>query len=158
MLTSCRAGIVLAFATAAGMFGRVIWGALADVTRRPLSSRGPRYDYDAGGRMAAAQPGWPAAACMPSPCAGRHAIGWNGVFTPSARAGRRRPGRRSSRHVVFRLSVRCLAVDFPPFYATNADPAGFAIMAAAWPALAIAHLLRPRRAVVSELLLHAPVC
>src|SRR5262249_31493071 len=37
LLDYVAAGIVLASATAAGMFGRVFWGALADVTRRPLA-------------------------------------------------------------------------------------------------------------------------
>jgi hypothetical protein len=99
--------------------------------------------------MAAAQPGWPAWLLLAVAIAlGGTAIGWNGVFI--AECARRAPPGRAGEFVgatsffVFLGPVLWPVVFRGILYATGSYPAGFAIMAAATgaSALAIAHLLR----------------
>jgi MFS family permease len=151
LLDYVAAGIVLAVATAAGMFGRVIWGALADATRRPLGMLAVLgVIMTLGGlALAAAQPGWPAWLLHAVAIAlGGTAIGWNGVFI--AECARRAPPGRAGEFVgatsffVFLGPVLWPVMFRGILYATASYPAGFAIMAAATgaSALAIARLLR----------------
>ena len=89
------AGALLAAATLAGALGRIFWGAVADLSRRPLLTL-----VGIGGLMgvaalilAAAHAGWPgwllyAVAIV----LGGTAVGWNGVFL-SLQARRAPPGR-----------------------------------------------------------------
>ncbi len=145
------AGIVLAFATAAGMFGRVFWGALADLTRRPLTMLAVLgLAMTAGGfALAAAEPGWPSWLLHAVAVAlGGSAIGWNGVFISEC-ARRAPPGRAGEFVGATSLFVFLGPVVWPVLfrailYLTHSYPAGFAIMAAATgvSAMAIARLLR----------------
>ncbi len=151
LLDYVAAGIVLAFATAAGMVGRMFWGALADVTRRPLMMLAVLGAIMALGGvvMAAAQPGWPSWLLHGvAVVLGGTAIGWNGVFISEC-ARRAPPGRAGEFVGATSLFVFLGPVVWPVLfrgllYVTHSYPMGFAIMAAAsgLSAVAIASLLR----------------
>jgi len=151
MLDYVAAGIVLAFATAAGMVGRVFWGALADVTRRPLAMLVVLGSIMAlgGVAMAAAQPGWPSWLLHGvAVVLGGTAIGWNGVFISEC-ARRAPPGRAGEFVGATSLFVFLGPVLWPVLfrgllYVTHSYPMGFVIMGAASgiSAIAIARLLR----------------
>ena len=145
------AGILLSFATAAGMFGRVMWGALADVTRRPLAMLALLGTVMAAGALAlaAAQPGWPLWLLYGvAVVLGGTAIGWNGVFI--AEIARRAPPGRAGEFVgatsffVFVGPVLWPLLFRGILYVTHSYEVGFIVMAAAAgvSALAIARLLR----------------
>ncbi|MCW5745911.1 MAG: MFS transporter [Alphaproteobacteria bacterium] len=145
------AGILLSFATAAGMFGRVLWGALADVTRRPLAVLALLGAIMAGGALAlaSAQPGWPAWLLYGVAVAlGGSAIGWNGVFISEV-ARRAPPGRAGEFVGATSFFVFVGPVVWPVLYrgllyVTHAYETGFVVMAAAAgvSALAILRLTR----------------
>jgi MFS family permease len=145
------AGIVLSFATAAGMAGRVVWGALADITRRPLATLAMLGVIMAAGALAiaAAQPGWPLWLLYGVAIVlGGTAIGWNGVFI--AECARRAPLGRAGEFVgatsffVFVGPVLWPLLFRGILYTTRSYEVGFIAMAAAsgLSALAIARLLR----------------
>lgn len=89
------AGALLATATVAGAFGRVFWGALADLLRRPsavLAGIGAIVAI-AATAMAFSTPAWPTTAIyIVCTILGGTAVGWNGVFIAEA-ASRAPPGR-----------------------------------------------------------------
>ena len=89
------AGALLSAATVTGAFGRIFWGALADMLRRPsavLTGIGAIVAI-AATIMAFSTPGWPASVvyvvCI---VLGGTAVGWNGVFIAES-ASRAPPGR-----------------------------------------------------------------
>lgn len=89
------AGALLSAATVTGAFGRVFWGALADLLRRPsavLAGIGGIVAV-AATTMAFSTPDWPTTAvyivCI---VLGGTAVGWNGVFIAES-ASRAPPGR-----------------------------------------------------------------
>lgn len=89
------AGALLSAATVTGAFGRVFWGALADLLRRPstvLAGIGGIVAI-AAATMAFSTPDWPITAvyivCI---VLGGTAVGWNGVFIAES-ASRAPPGR-----------------------------------------------------------------
>ncbi len=89
------AGALLSAATVTGAFGRVFWGALADLLRRPstvLAGIGGIVAI-AAATMAFSTPDWPITAvyivCI---LLGGTAVGWNGVFIAES-ASRAPPGR-----------------------------------------------------------------
>jgi MFS family permease len=89
------AGALLSAATVTGAFGRVFWGALADLLRRPsavLAGIGGIVAI-AATTMAFSTPEWPTTAVY-IVCAvlGGTAVGWNGVFIAES-ASRAPPGR-----------------------------------------------------------------
>jgi MFS family permease len=138
LLDYVAAGILLSVATAAGMFGRVFWGALADATRRPLAmlvALGTIMSLG-GFAMAAAQAGWPSWLLHGVAIAlGGSAIGWNGVFISEC-ARRAPPGRAGEFVGATSFFVFLGPVVWPLLfrgilYVTHSYPAGFAIMAAA---------------------------
>ncbi|MBX9946996.1 MAG: MFS transporter, partial [Reyranella sp.] len=89
------AGALLSAATVAGALGRIFWGALADLLRRPaavLAGIGAIVTL-AATAMAFTTPDWPAAAVYAvSIVLGGTAVGWNGVFLAET-AQRAPPGR-----------------------------------------------------------------
>jgi MFS family permease len=89
------AGALLSAATLAGAFGRVFWGALADLLRRPsavLAGIGGIVAM-AAVAMAFSTPAWPTTAIyIVCTILGGTAVGWNGVFIAEA-ASRAPPGR-----------------------------------------------------------------
>ena len=89
------AGALLSAATVTGAFGRVFWGAIADLLRKPsavLAGIGALIAI-AATAMAFSTPAWPTAAvylvCI---VLGGTAVGWNGVFIAES-ALRAPPGR-----------------------------------------------------------------
>ncbi len=89
------AGALLSAATVAGAIGRIFWGALADMLRRPssvLAGIGAIVAL-AAAAMAFSTPAWPTglvyAVCT---VLGGTAVGWNGVFIAES-ASRAPPGR-----------------------------------------------------------------
>ena len=89
------AGALLSAATVTGAFGRVFWGAIADLLRKPsavLAGIGALIAV-AATAMAFSTPAWPTAAvylvCI---VLGGTAVGWNGVFIAES-ALRAPPGR-----------------------------------------------------------------
>jgi len=89
------AGALLSAATVAGAVGRVFWGALADMLRRPsavLAGIGAVVAL-AAAAMAFSTPQWPAGLVY-GVCTvlGGTAVGWNGVFIAES-ASRAPPGR-----------------------------------------------------------------
>ncbi len=151
LLDYVAAGILLSFATAAGMVGRVFWGALADATRRPLAMLVALGGIMALGglAMAAAQAGWPSWLLHGvAVVLGGTAIGWNGVFISEC-ARRAPPGRAGEFVGATSFFVFLGPVIWPILfrgilYATHSYAAGFAIMAVATglSAISITWLLR----------------
>ncbi|TWT06057.1 MFS transporter [Reyranella sp. CPCC 100927] len=151
LLDYVAAGILLSFATAAGMVGRVFWGALADATRRPLAMLVVLGGIMAlgGFAMAAAQVGWPSWLLHGvAVVLGGTAIGWNGVFISEC-ARRAPPGRAGEFVGATSFFVFLGPVIWPVLfrgilYATHSYAAGFAIMAVATglSAISITWLLR----------------
>ncbi|TXL73579.1 MFS transporter [Vineibacter terrae] len=151
LLDYVAAGLLLSVATAAGMVGRVFWGALADATRRPLAMLAllGAIMTLGGFAMAAAQLGWPSWVLHGVAIVlGGSAIGWNGVFI--SECARRAPPGRAGEFVgatsffVFLGPVLWPVMFRAILYATQSYPAGFAIMATATgvSAVAITGLLR----------------
>ncbi len=132
------AGILLAVATSAGMVGRVLWGAVADVVRRPLGTLALLGAIMTAGSFAfaLAEPGWPrwllygVAAIL-----GGTAIGWNGVFI--SECARRAPPGRAGEFVgatsffVFVGPVLWPLIYRGLLYVTHAYPVGFVVLAVA---------------------------
>ncbi|HKU98367.1 MAG TPA: MFS transporter [Vineibacter sp.] len=151
LLDYVAAGILLSFATAAGMVGRVFWGALADATRRPLAMLVALGGIMALGglAMAAAHGGWPSWLLHGvAVVLGGTAIGWNGVFISEC-ARRAPPGRAGEFVGATSFFVFLGPVIWPVLfrgilYATHSYAAGFAIMAVATglSAVSITWLLR----------------
>jgi len=151
LLDYVAAGILLSFATAAGMVGRVFWGALADATRRPLAMLVALGGIMALGglAMAAAHGGWPSWLLHGvAVVLGGSAIGWNGVFISEC-ARRAPPGRAGEFVGATSFFVFLGPVVWPVLfrgllYMTQSYAAGFAIMAAATglSAISITWLLR----------------
>jgi MFS family permease len=81
--TLVQAGLMLSVATAAGIVGRIAWGAIADRSGRPATVLGfvGCAMAAAAGTMALSSPDWPRT-LMIVLCAvfGGTAIGWNGVY------------------------------------------------------------------------------
>jgi MFS family permease len=94
-LTYVFAGALLSAATLAGAFGRVFWGAIADLTRRPLLTLtviGSLMGC-ASLVMATAEASWPGWLLYALAIVlGGTAVGWNGVFL-ALQARRAPPGR-----------------------------------------------------------------
>ena len=83
-LSLVRAGILLAIAQAGGVFGRIVWGTVADRWIPPQRMFGQLGLTMASGAAATAlfSPAWPASALMLTlTLFGAAAIGWNGVVT-----------------------------------------------------------------------------
>lgn len=82
-MTLIQAGLLLSIAQVSGVIGRVVWGALADRSRRPRAVLGLLGIGMAAGALATAaiSPGWSYTAVLVT-CAlfGAAAIGWNGVY------------------------------------------------------------------------------
>lgn len=77
------AGLVLAATLLAGVVGRVLWGAVADYSRRPRLLLGLLALVMAGSAvlMTLVSPAWPLGALLALCCVfGGSAIGWNGVY------------------------------------------------------------------------------
>ena len=89
------AGTLLSAATVTGAFGRIFWGAIADMLRRPTAVLvGIGALVTIGGTvMAFTTPAWPASAVY-AVCIvlGGTAVGWNGVFLAET-AAHAPPGR-----------------------------------------------------------------
>lgn len=151
LLDYVAAGILLSFATAAGMVGRVFWGALADATRRPLAMLVALGGIMALGglAMATAHGGWPSWLLHGvAVVLGGTAIGWNGVFISEC-ARRAPPGRAGEFVGATSFFVFLGPVIWPLLfrgllYVTQSYAAGFAIMAVATglSAISITWLLR----------------
>jgi len=76
------AGLALTAATLGGVFGRIVWGMIADRVLRPRSVLGVIGVAAAlcGATLAVASPAWPTASVIVlTACFGATAIGWNGV-------------------------------------------------------------------------------
>ncbi|QQS13733.1 MAG: MFS transporter [Rhodospirillales bacterium] len=145
------AGVLLSVATTAGMFGRVVWGAVADATRRPLGTLMllAAVMSLSGLAMAAARADWPGWLLYGVAAAlGGTAIGWNGVFI--SECARRAPPGRAGEYVgatsffVFLGPVLWPILFRGILYATDSYAAGFIVMAVATGAAAIgiARLMR----------------
>jgi MFS family permease len=82
-MTLIQAGILLSTAQASGIFGRILWGALADRCVKPRLMLGVLGMAMAAGALSAAffSSQWPYPAMLIA-CAlfGAAAIGWNGVY------------------------------------------------------------------------------
>lgn len=109
------AGALLSAATVAGALGRVFWGALADMLRRPsavLAAIGAIVTV-AATAMAFSTPLWPISAvyvvCV---VLGGTAVGWNGVFIAES-ASRAPPGRAAELTGATQLFVFCGALLSP---------------------------------------------
>ena len=89
------AGALLSAATVAGALGRIFWGVVADILRRPsavLAGIGAIVAV-AATTMAFSTPDWPAGAVyLVFTILGGTAVGWNGVFLAES-AARAPPGR-----------------------------------------------------------------
>ncbi|MDP3160420.1 MAG: MFS transporter, partial [Reyranella sp.] len=89
------AGTLLSAATVAGALGRIFWGVVADMLRRPsavLAGIGAIV-VAAASTMAFSTPDWPAGAVyLVFTILGGTAVGWNGVFLAES-AARAPPGR-----------------------------------------------------------------
>ena len=130
------AGALLATATVAGAFGRIFWGALADLLRRPsavLAGIGAIVAI-AATAMAFSTPTWPTTAIyVVCTILGGTAVGWNGVFIAEA-ASRAPPGRAAEFTGATQLFVFCGALLSPLLFRsvlalTNAYEAGYLLLA-----------------------------
>lgn len=131
------AGALLSAATVAGAFGRIFWGALADILRRPsavLASIGAIVAL-AAIAMAFSTPAWPhAAVYIVCTILGGTAVGWNGVFIAES-ASRAPPGRAAEFTGATQLFVFCGALLSPLLFRgvlalTGAYEAGYLLLAA----------------------------
>lgn len=130
------AGALLSAATVTGAFGRVFWGALADLLRRPsavLAGIGAIIAV-AATTMAFSTPAWPTTAVY-IVCAilGGTAVGWNGVFIAES-ASRAPPGRAAEFTGATQLFVFAGALLSPLLFravlaVTNAYEAGYLLLA-----------------------------
>ena len=130
------AGTLLSAATVAGAFGRIFWGALADMLRRPsavLAGIGGIVVV-AATAMAFSTPAWPTGAvyivCI---ILGGTAVGWNGVFIAES-ASRAPPGRAAEFTGATQLFVFCGALLSPLLFravlaVTNAYEVGYLLLA-----------------------------
>lgn len=131
------AGALLSAATITGAFGRVFWGAVADLLRRPsavLAGIGALVAV-AAAAMAFSTPQWPTAAvyvvCI---VLGGTAVGWNGVFIAES-ALRAPPGRAAEFTGATQLFVFSGALLSPLLFRavlalTDAYEAGYLLLAA----------------------------
>lgn len=131
------AGALLSAATVTGAFGRIFWGALADVLRRPtavLAGIGAIVAI-AAAIMAFTTPDWPAsivyAVCV---VLGGTAVGWNGVFIAES-ASRAPPGRAAEFTGATQLFVFCGALLSPLLFRavlafTHSYAVGYLLLAA----------------------------
>lgn len=114
------AGALLSAATVAGAFGRVFWGALADLLRRPsavLAGIGAIIAM-AATVMAFSTPAWPITAIyIVCTILGGTAVGWNGVFIAES-ASRAPPGRAAEFTGATQLFVFCGALLSPLLFRT----------------------------------------
>ena len=131
------AGTLLSAATVAGAFGRVFWGALADLLRKPTAVLA-----GIGGIVAVAAtimsfttPSWPTTAVY-AVCIvlGGTAVGWNGVFIAES-AYRAPPGRAAEFTGATQLFVFSGALISPLLFRTvlaltNSYEAGYLLLAA----------------------------
>ncbi len=130
------AGALLAAATVAGAFGRIFWGALADLLRRPtavLAGVGGIVSL-AAIAMAMSQPSW-STTSLYLVCAvlGSTAVGWNGVFIAES-ASRAPAGRAAEFTGATQLFVFCGALLSPLLFRavlalTGAYEAGYLLLA-----------------------------
>jgi MFS family permease len=131
------AGALLSAATVTGAFGRVFWGGLADLLRRPsavLAGIGALIAV-AATAMAFSTPAWPTAAVY-AVCIvlGGTAVGWNGVFIAES-ALRAPPGRAAELTGATQLFVFAGALLSPLLFRavlalTGAYEAGYLLLAA----------------------------
>ena len=131
------AGALLAAATVAGAFGRIFWGVLADLLRRPsavLAGIGAIIAM-AATAMAFSTPAWSTAAIyIVCTILGATAVGWNGVFIAEA-ASRAPPGRAAEFTGATQLFVFCGALLSPLLFRsvlaiTDRYEAGYLLLAA----------------------------
>lgn len=131
------AGALLSAATVAGAFGRVFWGALADLLRRPsavLAGIGAIVAM-AATAMAFSTPAWPTTAIyIVCTVLGGTAVGWNGVFIAES-ASRAPPGRAAEFTGATQLFVFCGALLSPLLFRTvlaitGVYEAGYLLLAA----------------------------
>lgn len=131
------AGALLSAATVAGAFGRVFWGALADLLRKPsavLAGIGAIVAI-AATAMAFSTPAWPATAIyIVCTILGGTAVGWNGVFIAES-ASRAPPGRAAEFTGATQLFVFCGALLSPLLFRavlaiTGVYEAGYLLLAA----------------------------
>ncbi len=131
------AGALLSAATVAGAFGRVFWGALADLLRRPsavLAGIGTIVAL-AAIAMAFSTPAWPTTAVyIVCTILGGTAVGWNGVFIAES-ASRAPPGRAAEFTGATQLFVFCGALLSPLLFrtvlaVTGVYEAGYLLLAA----------------------------
>ena len=131
------AGALLSAATVAGAFGRVFWGALADLLRRPsavLAGIGAIIAM-AATVMAFSTPAWPITAIyIVCTILGGTAVGWNGVFIAES-ASRAPPGRAAEFTGATQLFVFCGALLSPLLFrtvlaVTGVYEAGYLLLAA----------------------------
>ena len=131
------AGALLSAATVAGAFGRVFWGALADLLRRPssvLAGIGAIVAI-AATAMAFSNPAWSTTAIyVVCTILGGTAVGWNGVFIAEA-ASRAPPGRAAEFTGATQLFVFCGALLSPLLFRsvlaiTDGYEAGYLLLAA----------------------------
>jgi MFS family permease len=131
------AGALLSAATVAGAFGRVFWGALADLLRRPsavLAGIGAIVAM-AAIAMAFSTPDWPVTAIyIVCTILGGTAVGWNGVFIAES-ASRAPPGRAAEFTGATQLFVFCGALLSPLLFRTvlaitGVYEAGYLLLAA----------------------------
>jgi len=131
------AGALLSAATVAGAFGRVFWGALADLLRRPsavLAGIGAIVAM-AATAMAFSTPAWPVTAIyIVCTILGGTAVGWNGVFIAES-ASRAPPGRAAEFTGATQLFVFCGALLSPLLFRTvlaitGVYEAGYLLLAA----------------------------
>ena len=128
-----EAGLRLAFAQAAGVAGRVLWGVVADRTGAALVFAGLGIGAAVAGlALLLAGPGWPGfVIILAGMLMGATAIGWNGVFlaemarlAPAGQVG----ATTAAAGFVFGLSMLVA----PPFFSLLVDltggyAAGFAL-------------------------------
>ena len=131
------AGALLSAATVAGAFGRIFWGALADLLRRPsavLAGIGAIIAM-AATVMSFSTPAWPTSAVyIVCTILGGTAVGWNGVFIAES-ASRAPPGRAAEFTGATQLFVFCGALLSPLLFRTvlaitGVYEAGYLLLAA----------------------------
>ena len=131
------AGALLSAATVAGAFGRIFWGALADLLRKPsavLAGIGTIIAM-AATVMAFSTPNWPTSAIyIVCTILGGTAVGWNGVFIAES-ASRAPPGRAAEFTGATQLFVFCGALLSPLLFrtvlaVTGVYEAGYLLLAA----------------------------
>ena len=131
------AGTLLSAATVAGAFGRVFWGALADLLRKPtavLAGIGGIVAV-AATAMSFTTPSWPTTAIYATCIVlGGTAVGWNGVFIAES-AYRAPPGRAAEFTGATQLFVFSGALISPLLFRavlaiTHSYEAGYLLLAA----------------------------